>query len=146
MKVLLILYTLIFSSSVLVYDTVNVSSLTIKVNKLQNSTGVVQFTIYNIDGSIPDEHYKNFYKQLNAEILNNTSTITFEDLPHGEYAINILHDEDEDGVIKKGWFLPIEGIGFSNFSSLNPLNRPSFKKSKFNLNADKAIEVKIIYM
>lgn len=30
-------------------------SLTVKVEKLQNSKGVVQFALYNKDGSIPDE-------------------------------------------------------------------------------------------
>ncbi|HHD82878.1 MAG TPA: DUF2141 domain-containing protein, partial [Bacteroidetes bacterium] len=30
-------------------------SLTIKVKDLRNSKGVVQFSIYNKDGSIPDE-------------------------------------------------------------------------------------------
>ena len=37
-------------------------SLTVKVEKLQNSKGVVQFALYNKDGSIPDEDYKNYYR------------------------------------------------------------------------------------
>jgi len=121
-------------------------SLSIEVMDLQNSDGVVQFTIYNEDGSIPDEHYEKYFLQLKAEIIDNTSNITFENLPKGNYAVNILHDEDKDGEIDKGWILPIEGIGFSNFESINPMNRPSFKKAKFELSSDKTIEIKIIYM
>jgi len=32
-----------------------------------------------------------------------------------KYAINILHDEDNNGKIKKGFVLPKEGMGFSNY-------------------------------
>ena len=121
-------------------------SLTVEVNDLQNSTGNVQFTLYNTEGSIPDEHYEKYYKQLKVEIINNSSSATFTNLPKGIYAVNVLHDENEDGQIKKGWILPIEGIGFSNLQSINPLNRPSFKKAKFEINTNKTIQVKIIYM
>jgi len=36
-------------------------NLTVKVNHLRNSNGVVQFTIYNKDGSIPDEKYRKYF-------------------------------------------------------------------------------------
>ena len=36
-------------------------SLTITVNDLRNSKGLVQIAIYNEDGSIPDEKYKRYY-------------------------------------------------------------------------------------
>ena len=39
-------------------------SLTIEVKNLRNSKGVVQFALYNKDGSIPDEDYDNYYKIL----------------------------------------------------------------------------------
>jgi uncharacterized protein (DUF2141 family) len=37
-------------------------SLTIEVENLRNSKGVLQVALYNKDGSIPDEQYKNYYK------------------------------------------------------------------------------------
>jgi uncharacterized protein (DUF2141 family) len=121
-------------------------SLTVKVSGLQNNDGVVQFSLYNKDGTIPDEHFKKYFKQLKGSITNNSSTVVFKNLPKGDYAVNILHDEDEDGKIDKGWILPVEGIGFSNISSFGPMNRPNFKKAKFELNKNKEIEVKVIYL
>lgn len=120
--------------------------LTVKVMDLRNSKGLVQFALYNTEDSFPDEHYKNYYRKLTAKIANSTSTVTFENLPVGRYAVNILHDEDEDGKIKKGIILPKEGIGFSNFKSLKITNRPSFKKAAFDLDSQKSIEVVVIYM
>src|SRR5690606_21029138 len=76
-------------------------SLTVKVEKLQNSKGVVQFALYNKDGSIPDEDYKNYYRLEKAKIVNGKSDITFKNLPKGKYAVNILHDKNKNNKIDK---------------------------------------------
>lgn len=121
-------------------------SLTVEVNGLQNSKGVVQFALYNKDGSIPDEDYKKCCKILKEKIQNGSSKVTFSNLPVGKYAVNILHDENENGEIDKGFILPIEGVGFSNYQSIGLTNRPNFSKASFELNCDKKISVKVIYM
>jgi uncharacterized protein (DUF2141 family) len=121
-------------------------SLTVKVQDLRNSTGSVQFTIYNTDGSIPDDKFEKYHKQLATKIQNNAAFVVFKDLPSGVYAVNVLHDENENGAIDKGWVLPIEGVGFSNFQTVGLFNRPNFNKAKFELNEDKTVEVKMIYM
>ena len=120
-------------------------SLTVEVKELQNSKGVVQFALYNKDGTIPDEDYKKCWKILKEKIQNGTSKVTFSNLPLGKYAVNILHDENENGEIDKGFILPIEGVGFSNYQSIGLTNRPNFSKASVDLNRDKKIEVKIIY-
>ncbi len=121
-------------------------SLTIEVKNLRNAKGVVQFALYNKDGSTPDEDYENYYKILKGEIVNGSSTITFNNIPKGKYAVNILHDENKNGKIDKGFILPIEGIGFSNFQSIGLTNRPNFSKASFELKENKTINVKVIYM
>ncbi|MBE9488855.1 MAG: DUF2141 domain-containing protein [Bacteroidetes bacterium] len=120
-------------------------SLTVIVKNLRNSDGVVQFALYNEKGSIPDEKYKNYFKIAIANIENNTATITFNNLPKGIYAVNVLHDENEDGKIDKGFILPTEGIGFSNYKSIGLTNKPKFSKASFVLNAAITISIKIIY-
>ncbi|MBL0127955.1 MAG: DUF2141 domain-containing protein [Flavobacteriales bacterium] len=121
-------------------------SLTVEVKGLRNSTGEVQFTLYNKDGSIPDEHFAKYYKLLKAGIINGSSTVRFENIPQGRYAVNILHDENKNGKIDKGFMLPVEGIGFSNYASIGLRNRPNFSKAGFDLNSDRTIEMKVIYM
>lgn len=121
-------------------------SLTIEVKNLRNAKGVVQFALYNKDGSIPDEDYENYYKILKGEIVNGSSTITFKNIPSGKYAVNILHDENKNGKIDIGFILPIEGIGFSNFQSIGLTNRPNFSKASFEVKENKTISVKVIYM
>ena len=89
---------------------------------------------------------KQYYQQLKTKVIDNSATITFINLPKGTYAINILHDENEDGIVDKGLMLPVEGLGFSNYDALNLFNRPSYKKAQFELESDTTMSIPIIYM
>ena len=120
-------------------------SLSVNVSDLRNSKGVVLFSLYNKEGSIPDEHYTNTYRQQQVKIEAGHAFVTFENLPKGRYAINILHDENQDQAIDKGFFLPTEGVGFSHYMSIGLQNRPNFKKASFMLDSDLTKQVKIIY-
>ncbi|MCO5238278.1 MAG: DUF2141 domain-containing protein [Chitinophagaceae bacterium] len=149
MKHLKTISLMLIASTILLSFTVkeqNTFTLTVEIENLRNSKGEVQFALYNTDGSIPDEHYKNYFKIDKSRIESGKAEITFSNLPKGIYAVNILHDENKNGKIDKGFILPKEGIGFSNYSSIGLTNRPNFKKASFELNQNKTIKVKMIYM
>lgn len=121
-------------------------SLTVEVSNLRNNEGSVVFALYNREDAFPDEHYNKYYKKMIGKIENGKSSVIFKDLPEGKYAVNILHDEDNNGKIKKGFLLPKEGIGFSNYQSIGIGNKPKFSKASFMLHRDFKIDVKVIYM
>jgi len=145
MKKILTLLTALILMSFSFLHAQETYSLTLTVKNLRNSKGVVQFAIYNKDGTIPDEKYKKYYRKDIAAISNNTATITFN-LPKGTYAVNILHDEDKDGKIDKGFILPKEGVGFSNYKSIGLTNRPKFSKASFDISTNTTKTITIIYM
>ncbi len=120
-------------------------SLTVKVNDLRNSKGVILFMLYNKDGSIPDEKLNKYYKKEIVAISNNSSLTTFYNLPRGNYAVFILHDENKNSKIDKKFILPSEGVGLSNFKNINLTNRPTFSKAIFQINEDLTKTIKIIY-
>jgi len=120
-------------------------SLTVSVNQLRNAKGLVQFSLYNKNGTIPDQYYKKYFRQLKGKIVNGRSVVTFPHLPKGRYAVNILHDENNNGKIDKGFMLPVEGVGFSNFQSIGLRNRPNFKRASFELKGNMNKAVKVIY-
>jgi len=120
-------------------------SLKVHIDKLRDSKGVVICSLYNKDGTIPDEKFKKFYKQKRVKADQNGVDIVFKDLPKGRYAVNILHDENNNGKIDKGFILPVEGVGFSNFKSINIAHKPNFEKASFVLDRDKEIKIKVIY-
>jgi uncharacterized protein (DUF2141 family) len=121
-------------------------TLTVVVSQLRNERGVVQFALYDKDGTIPDQNFQKYLKIAKSKIVHKEATVTFEQLPAGRYAVNILHDENEDGKIDKGFILPTEGVGFSNYETIGLTNRPKFSAASFDLNKDLTINVKVIYM
>ncbi|MCL8007262.1 DUF2141 domain-containing protein [Gelidibacter japonicus] len=146
MEKTLILGLVLFVASIF-NTTTDSHSLTVKVADLQNSKGTVLVALYNRDGTIPDEHFKDYYKKKIGEIVDGKTEVTFNNLPQGTYAISILHDENNNGKVDKKFMLPLpkEGVGFSNYDDFGLSNRPNFKKASFNLSKDTVVEVKIIY-
>lgn len=104
--------------------------------------------LYNKDGSIPDEKIKNYYKKEIGTISKNLSTVTFHNLPKGNYVVFIINDENKNGKIDKKFMLPMpsEGIGFSNYESIGMSNRPKFSKASFGLNENLTININVIYL
>ena len=123
----------------------NTINLMVEVHELRNNKGLVQFALYNKDGSIPDENFEKYYQIGKTTIKENAAQFVFKNIPKGIYAVNILHDENENGKIDKGFILPEEGIGFSNYTKIGLGNKPNFSKASIELSADKKMAVKVIY-
>ena len=145
-RILFILSTTMVITSFSDRRTQNTFSLVVDVSGLRNSKGILQVALYNKEGSIPDEHYRNHFRLVREKINDGSAKLIFTNLPEGKYAVNVLHDENNNGKIDRGFILPEEGIGFSNYESIGLRNKPSFEKASFDLSADKSIIVKIIYM
>ncbi|MDP2688134.1 MAG: DUF2141 domain-containing protein [Aequorivita sp.] len=145
-KIIMVFGIVMLMTSFRTFPLENSYTLTIKVDGLRNSEGVVQFALYNRDGAIPDENFKEYYKMATSDINGGSAAFTFFNLPLGKYAVNVLHDENENGKIDKGLILPKEGIGFSNYETINLMNRPKFSKASFQLSKNSTQRVKIIYL
>ncbi|NQW36791.1 MAG: DUF2141 domain-containing protein [Flavobacteriales bacterium] len=124
-------------------------TLTVKAAGFRNSKGEALFALYNKDGSIPDEKYEKYFKKGISQISEDSSAyFTFTNLPKGNYAVNVLHDENKNGKIDKKFLLPIpkEGVGFSNYESIGLSNRPKFSKASFEVNSNMEKVITVIYM
>jgi uncharacterized protein (DUF2141 family) len=124
---------------------VQAENLTVIVTDLKNNQGEVQVSLYNKDGTIPDKELNKYYKMHRVPISKKEAKVVFKDLPKGRYALNIFHDENVNYKIDKCFFMPKEGVGLSNFETINLFNLPNFKKASFLLNSDKEIQIKVIY-
>jgi len=147
MEKAIILSLLLFVATATRPKRTDLYDLTIKVRDLRNSEGSVIFAIYNRDGTIPDENFKDYYKKQIAKISGNKAQSVFSNLPMGKYAVSILHDENNNGKIDKKFMLPLpkEGVGFSNYDDFGLTNRPNFEHACFYLDQDTVVTVKIIY-
>jgi uncharacterized protein (DUF2141 family) len=70
-------------------------------------------------------------------------TLVFRDVPPGEYAAAVLHDEDGNGRMRSNWLgMPREGYGTSN----NPGGRPKYGKSRFHHDGKVgSLEIHLVY-
>ena len=113
---------------------------------LKNNKGKVQIAIYNKDGTIPDKEQNRYYKMKRVSIHNKKAQAVFTNLPSGRFAVSVYHDENNNHKIDKGLIMPIEGIGLSNYKSVNLFHLPNFKNANFLLNHNKIIQIELIYL
>ena len=104
----------------------------IKVNiiNLRNNRGHVLISLFKDGIGYPDKPEKAL-KKANLSINNKTAIINFTGLPAGNYAIAILHDENDDLKMNTNFFgIPKEGYGFSN-NVTGTFGPPGYNKAKF---------------
>ncbi len=125
--------------------------LVVKIENLRNNKGAVAINLFRGAEGFPDDDKKAYAKHVAAlsDASNKTATVTFSDLPPGEWAVVLLHDENKNGKMDTGWFgIPKEGFGASN----NPKARsgpPRFKDAQFTIaqgETERTITIKPIYM
>ncbi len=118
----------------------------INITNLRNDKGHILISLFKEGEGFPDKVEKAFRKER-VSISNKKAIIQFSSVPAGNYAIAILHDENDDAKMNKTWLgLPKEGYGFSN-NVMGALGPPSFSKASFTHAAGRftAIDIKTKY-
>jgi len=106
--------------------------ITVQVNNIDRTKpGNILVMLYAKDG-FPKDHDKALKIETIPAVVDQMS-ISFSSVP-GEFAIKILHDEDENGQVTKNWtgIFPAEGLGFSNGAKIT-YRAPRFNEAKLNL-------------
>jgi uncharacterized protein (DUF2141 family) len=124
-----------------------VSPIEITFNGIKSSSGKIEVAIFDARAADSFPKSERALKRLSIE---NTSqegrlTATLPDLPPGDYALAIFHDEDSDGVFKFGLFgIPREGLAFSNNPKIY-FGPPSFDKAKVNVGSIRRLDIEMKY-
>jgi uncharacterized protein (DUF2141 family) len=118
-------------------------TLLLTVNNLKTVSGVVVVGVYNREKDFPIEGKE--FRKLFVEVHNLTASCAIPDLPRGDYAIAIFHDQNADGICNLGLFgIPKEGFGFSkNFSP--KLRAPDFNDCRIAVRENQAITINLIF-
>lgn len=118
----------IFLVSIYNSEPQNEGKIELLIKGAKSNSGVIQVLIFNKEDGFPEDP-KMAFKALSLPVSNLSTRVAIEDLPAGEYAISVFHDEDSDGQIRKNDFgMPIDTYGFSNNPTLY-FGPPSFSKS-----------------
>jgi uncharacterized protein (DUF2141 family) len=118
-------------------------TLIINSSYFNNDKGKAVLFLYRKDDKIPSDTYKT----ISAEIKNRKAVFQIQNIPYGEYAIIILHDENDNGKIDHSMGLPNEQLGYSNNWELGFFTgMPTFSKLKFQFSVtQKAQNINITY-
>ena len=116
-------------------------NLNVEIEGIQSEKGKILFSIFSDKNGFPDDMTKAVKKGIVH--IENGKAIFDLDLPPGEYALMVFHDEDDDNELKTNFIgIPKEGVGNSN----NHKGIPSYKKSVFKLTKNKTITINLWYV
>jgi uncharacterized protein (DUF2141 family) len=120
-------------------------NLKINITNIKEKTGYIRVGLYNNPKDFPKNGKA--YKNVSAKVVGNTATVSFNNIPGGNYAIALFHDENNDTECNLNYFgIPKEGIGFSN--NIKPrTSAPDFQETMVVLKPKtiKTIEIKLIH-
>jgi uncharacterized protein (DUF2141 family) len=118
------------------------AGLKVTIANLRNNKGHVLISIFKNGVGYPDKPEKSF-KRAKLSISNKTAVFDFIGLPTGNYAIAILHDENDDMKMNTNFLgIPKEGYGFSN-NVMGTFGPPVYSKASFNYTASTAATISI---
>jgi uncharacterized protein (DUF2141 family) len=122
------------------------SNLVIKLNSLKNTRGRVCLTVFSGPKGFPSGGKGSSLKTSRCAAANSGS-VTFTNLPLGNYAIAAIHDINSDGKLNTNPLgIPSEGFGFSNNPPLR-FGPASFSDSQiFVSGAQTVVQIQMRYV
>lgn len=116
--------------------------LTIKISNIEKIQGEIKIGIFNTEKNFLKEGAS--VKNYSIKVEKNSTVVTISNLPKGEYAISMYHDENSDNECNRNFIgIPKEAYGFSN--NITPkMAPPKYKDCKFDFFEDKTLNIKLI--
>jgi uncharacterized protein (DUF2141 family) len=116
-------------------------NLTITITGIENTKGAIEIGIYDSENTFPayGKEFIGATETPNMEFVR----ITFNNIPEGNYAVAVWHDENINQVLDKNFFgAPKENYGFSNnqFGTFGP---PNFEVASFKIVDGKSLDLNI---
>ncbi len=118
--------------------------LDIVVTEIKDTDGQLMISISKGKHGFP---HNNYYRQIFISDFSSPKfNLTVKDLPNGNYAVSLLHDEDLNGKMTKNLIrIPKEGFAFSrNYKVI--LRAPKYNESNFDIDTiKKPVVIKMQY-
>jgi uncharacterized protein (DUF2141 family) len=115
------------------------NTLSIDVQGVKNSDGNISYAVYN-----QSEGFLKFdwvFRSDSTKAVKGTTRLVINDLPIGNYALAVFHDENNNRELDTNWLgIPSEDVGFSN-SRMKTFGPPSFKECAIPLDSNSEITV-----
>lgn len=98
-----------------------------------NDEGAAIIYLFREKDDIPSKPFKT----ISAKIKDGKAKLVIENLPFGNYAAILYHDENANGILDHRFFMPAEPLTFTNSWEISLFSGlPDFEKLKFIFSAD----------
>ncbi|MEJ2636367.1 MAG: DUF2141 domain-containing protein [Calditrichia bacterium] len=116
--------------------------LTVKITGLKNDRGKVMIALCNSEENFSS--HEEVFRGAAVEVVNKEAQAVFKDIPPGEYAVKVFHDQNENGKMDTNFLgIPREKYGFSN-NAKGKFGPPKWKDAKFDfVNPDTTLEIRL---
>ncbi|MEM8894495.1 MAG: DUF2141 domain-containing protein [Bacteroidota bacterium] len=108
-------------------------TIEVTVNDIESDKGDIIVMLFDQGDGFPMEMSKAL-QSVDRKAEKGSMSLKFEGLAPGEYAVSVIHDENEDGQVERNFIgMPKERVGASFQTKFG---KPSFGRSKFTVTAD----------
>ncbi|NND61912.1 MAG: DUF2141 domain-containing protein [Flavobacteriaceae bacterium] len=116
-------------------------NLSVEINGVRTSNGSIKVAVYNKSDNFLK--FDQVFKADSVKAQKGITRISLNDLPEGEYALAIFHDENNNEKLDTNWLgVPKEDIGFSN-ASMKTFGPPPYKECAFKLINSHEIQISL---
>jgi uncharacterized protein (DUF2141 family) len=107
-----------------------VGSLKVVIDGFTNDEGCARIALANSEENYAEN--VDIYRGASAKINDQQAVYIFEDIPYGEYAVKVFHDENDNGNLDTNFLgIPSEDYGFSN-NAKGTFGPPSWSAARFS--------------
>ena len=120
--------------------------LTLRVENIRSSKGVILCDLYKSAAGFPDDPAKAVMRKEAAISPDGKAECAFDALGSGEVAVAVLHDEDRDGKMKTNFVgIPQEGWAVTNNAKAQTFGPPRFADAKLQAGKVKTQTLRMKY-
>ncbi|NQY34340.1 MAG: DUF2141 domain-containing protein [Alteromonadaceae bacterium] len=136
-----IVFTSIASLSTLFLISHSASAAELKINVKEISENKGHLMVALFSGKESYTKGKSQWSSM-VKVSKSEEVITFSDLPDGEYAIKLFHDENDNKKLDFNMLgIPKESYGFSN--NVGQFGQPDYKEAKFTVKENTMIDINL---
>lgn len=115
------------------------NQISVDVHEVPSSKGNISIALYNSEAGFLK--FDKVFKCDSIVAQKGVTKIFIKDLPEGEYALAIFHDENGNNKLDTNWLgIPKEKVAFSK-AKMKTFGPPNFKECAFVLDSDMAISI-----
>jgi len=118
------------------------ADLTLDIEGTCNAKGKILLSVFDSKVAFEDQSTTKAYSNLELPAKTAFQRVTFHHVPDGDYAVSVLHDQNDNAVLDMKGVMPREGYGFSNGVGEN--TAPDFEEASVRID-DKGVTMDLTF-